>query len=236
MSEWWTYTLADIKSFSLQTYYRLFELYNAAIWPAQIVGIGAGLAIWALLGSRRHTWRGRAIAAILAGFWLWVAIAFHAHRYATLTWSARYYAWGFGLEAALLLWAGVVRGRLVFERRLPGLAIFLFALVVQPLIGLLLGRTWRQVEIFGVAPDPTAIATLGLLLLATGRVRWELMVVPLFWCAISGATLLSMKAPDAWIPLVAALLVVSLAAWRTLARRRDRTPRGDNTSGLSVPH
>ena len=229
MSEWWTYTLADIKSFSLQTYYRLFELYNAAIWPAQIVGIGAGLAIWALPGPRRHTWRGRAIAAILAGCWLWVAIAFHAHRYATLTWSARYYAWGFGLEAALLLWTGVLRGRLVFERRPAGLAIFLFALVVQPLIGLLLGRTWRQVEIFGVAPDPTAIATLGLLLLATGRVRWELMVVPLFWCALSGATLLSMKAPDAWIPLVAALLVVSLVAWRTLARRRDRTPRGDST-------
>src|SRR6266567_893774 len=78
------------------------------------------------------------------------------------------------------------RGRLVFERRPAGLAIFLFALVVQPLIGLLLGRTWRQVEIFGVAPDPTAIATLGLLLLATGRVRWEQLVVPLFWCAISG--------------------------------------------------
>jgi hypothetical protein len=232
MSEWWTYTLADIKSFSLQTYYRLFELYNAAIWPAQIValvlGLGSGLHL-PHRGSGRHTWRERAIAAILTGCWLWVAIAFHAHRYATLTWSARYYAWGFGLEAALVLWAGVVRGRLVFERRPAGLAIFLFALVVQPLIGVVLGRRWSQVEIFGVAPDPTAIATLGLLLLATGRVRWELMVVPLFWCAISGATLLSMKAPDAWIPLVAALLVVSLAAWRTLARRRDRTPRRDNT-------
>jgi len=233
MSEWWTYTLADIKSFSLQTYCRLFELYNAAIWPAQIVafvlGLGSGLHL-PHRGPGRHTWRGRATAAILAACWLWVAVVFHAHRYATLTWSARYYAWGFGLEAALLLWAGVLRGRLVFERRPAGLAIFLFALVVQPLIGVVLGRTWRQVEIFGVAPDPTAIATLGLLLLATGRVRWELMVVPLFWCAISGATLLSMKAPDAWIPLVAALLVVSLAAWRTLARRRDRTPRRDNTS------
>jgi len=229
MSEWWTYTLADIKSFSLPTYYRLFELYNAAIWPAQIVGIGAGLAIWALLGSGRHTWRRRVIAAILAACWLWVAIAFHAHRYATLTWSARYYAWGFGIEAALLLWTGVIRGRLVLERRRAGLAIFLFALVVQPLIGLLLGRTWRQVEIFGVAPDPTAVATLGLILTATGRVRWELLAVPLFWCAISGATLASMKAPDAWIPLAAALVTVSLGAWRTLALRRGRSPRGDNT-------
>jgi len=37
MSEWWTYTLADIKSFSLQTYYRLFELYNAPrFWKSNL--------------------------------------------------------------------------------------------------------------------------------------------------------------------------------------------------------
>jgi hypothetical protein len=212
MSEWWTYTLADIKSFSLPTYYRLFELYNRAIWPAQLVTLAVGMAI--LWGSGRHTSRARPTVTILAACWLYVAIAFHAHRYSTLTWSARYYAWGFGLEAALLLWTGVIRGRLLFERRLPGAAIFLFALVVQPVIGVLFGRTWRQVEVFGVAPDPTAIATLGLLLLVAGRVRWELMVVPLFWCAISGATLAAMKAPDAWIMAVAALLVVSLGAGR----------------------
>lgn len=219
MSEWWTYTLSDIQSFSLHSYYRLFELYNAAIWPAQIVALALGLAIWRLL-RRAEPWRGRLIAAIVAVCWLWVAIAFHSHRYATLTWSARYFMWAFGIEAALLLWTGVVRGRLAFERRPLGLAIFLFALVVQPLIGLLFGRTWRQAEFFGVAPDPTAIATLGVLLLSAGRVRWELMVLPLLWCAISGATLLSMKAPDAGIPLAAAVLVVSLAAWQTLARRR----------------
>jgi hypothetical protein len=221
MSECWTYTLSDIQSFSLHSYYRLFELYNAAIWPTQVVAVALGLAIGALL-RRAEPRRGRLIAAIVAVCWLWVAIAFHAHRYATLTWSARYFAWGFGLEAALLLWTGVVRGRLAFERRPWGLAIFLFALVVQPLIGLLFGRTWRQAEIFGVAPDPTAIATLGVLLLAAGRVRWELMVLPLLWCAISGATLLSMKAPDAGIPLAAAVLSSSVAVARALAHRRRR--------------
>jgi len=222
MSEWWTYSLSDIQSFSLHSYYRLFELYNAAIWPAQIVALALGLGIWGLL-RRAEPWRGRLIAAIVAVCWLWVAIAFHAHRYATLTWSARYFAWAFGIEAALLLWTGVLRGRLAFERRPAGMAIFLFALVVAPLIGPLFGRTWRQAEIFGVAPDPTAIATLGVLLLAAGRVRWELMALPLLWCAISGATLLSMRAPDAWIPLAAAALSLSVAVAKALAHRRQRS-------------
>ena len=53
---------------------------------------------------------------MLAACWLWVAIAFHATRYATINWAASYFAWAFGLEAALLIWIGVVRGRLVFGR------------------------------------------------------------------------------------------------------------------------
>jgi uncharacterized protein DUF6064 len=224
MSEWWTYTLSDFLLFSPRTYYRLFEIYNAAIWPAQIVAAGLGLWIWALLDRARAV-RRRLIAAMLAGCWLWVAIAFHASRYATINWVAVYFAWGFGLEAALLIWMGIVRGGLAFERLADlagraGLWIFLFALVLEPLVGPLLGRGWRQVEIFGVAPDPTAIATPGILLLANGRGRWALFVVPAIWCGISGATLLAMKAPDAWIPPLAAMLAIFLAVRQARGRRR----------------
>ena len=226
MSEWWTYGLSSFLLFSPRTYYRLFEIYNAAIWPGQILGVGLGLAIPALAGrAAMDVRRGRSIAVILAACWLWVAIAFQAIRYATINWAAVYFAWAFGLEAALLIWTGVVRGRLEFSRPADlagraGLWIFLFALVAEPLAGPLLGRGWKQVETFGVAPDPTAVATLGILLLARGRCRWLLIVIPAIWCAITGATLLAMKAPDAWIPPLAAALVISLAVWQN---RRSRS-------------
>ena len=224
MSEWWTYRLSDLLLFSPRTYYRLFELYNAAIWPAQLVAIALGFSVL-LFGRRPGASRGHWIAAILAGCWLWIAIAFHANRYATINWAAVNFAWGFGFEAALLLWTGVLRGRLVFG---PGegpigraaVGIFLFALVAQPILGPLCGRPWRQVEIFGVTPDPTAVATLGLLLLAAGRVRWELLAVPAIWCAISCATLLAMKAPDFWVTPLSAALAVSLAVGKARVRRR----------------
>ncbi len=156
MSEWWTYTLSDFLLFSPRTYYRLFELYNAAIWPAQVAAVGLGLAIPALL-SRAAAVRGRLIAAILAACWLWVAIAFHANRYATINWAAVYFAWGFGFEAALLIWTGIVRGGFVFERPIDrtsraGLWIFLFALALAPFVGPLLGRGWRQADA-GAAAD-----------------------------------------------------------------------------------
>jgi hypothetical protein len=223
-SEWWTYSLRDFLLFSPRTYYRLFELYNAAIWPAQVAALVLGLAVLALL-CRPGAAHERGIAAILAGCWLWVAIAFHAHRYATINTAAVSFAWGFGLEAALLIWTGVVRGRLSFGRTADpanraGLWIFLFALGIEPMLGPVFHRGWRQAEIFGVAPDPTAIATLGVLLLANGRGRRALFVVPAVWCAISGATLLAMKVPDSWIPPLAAAIAVALAIWQGRVRGR----------------
>jgi hypothetical protein len=213
MPEWWTYTLSDLQSFSLATYHRLFDRYNAAIWPGQIVAVALGAAIGAFLRRGADARRGRLIAGILAACWLWIAFAFHANRYTTIHWGAVYFAGAFGLEALLLVWAGILRGRLTFDRRgdavgQAGLAIFLFALLVQPLIGLLFGRGWRQIEVFGIAPDPTAVGTLGILLLTAGRARWELIAVPVLWCALSGATLLAMGTPAGWVMLAAAVLAV----------------------------
>jgi hypothetical protein len=47
--------------------------------------------------------------------------------------------------------------------------------------------------------------------------------VPLLWCGISGATLLSMEAPEGWIPIAAAVLAFSAAMRQTLANRRRKT-------------
>ena len=50
-------------------------------------------------------------------------------------------------------------------RRSTGLGLFGFAVLGYPWIGVMLGRPLSQAEVFGMAPDPTAIGTLGVLLL-----------------------------------------------------------------------
>ncbi|HET6223622.1 MAG TPA: DUF6064 family protein [Dongiaceae bacterium] len=222
MSEWWTYSLSDFLLFSPHTYYRLFELYNAAIWPAQILALALAVAILVLLRAG-GAGRDRVIAELLAAAWLWVAWAYLLERYDTINWAARYFAIGFAIEALLLIAAGLLLGRLRFQPAASvtsrlGLGLFLFALVLQPLIGPLVGRQWTQLEIFGVAPDPTVVGTLGLLLTAAGRAVWLLLVIPLHWCAISGLTLWTMASPDALVVPAAAMLVLFLAAWKALSR------------------
>ena len=221
MSEWWTYSLSSFLLFSPRTYYRLFELYNADVWPLQIVGLALGVAIVALIW-RAPVWSGRAVAAILITCWLFVAWTYLLERYDSINFTARYYAVGFVLQAALLAWTGAIRDRLRFDLRdaaaRVGLAVIVYALAIHPLMPLFTGRPWTQTEIFGLAPDPTAIATLGVLL-AADRPRWHLLALPLLWCAISGLTLWTMESPEAPVVPLLAALSAALAAWKALAHR-----------------
>jgi hypothetical protein len=231
MSEWWTYSLSDFLLFSPRTYYRLFELYNLAVWPWHIPAIVLGLVVLASW-LRGGAWQGRIIAAILAACWLWVAWAYLVRRYDTINWAASYFAIGFAVEVALLTWTGLVRNRLRLRPAvdlpgMTGLGIFLLALLAWPLIGLLVGRPWVQAEIFGIAPDPTVVATLGVLL-AADRTRWELLAFPLLWCAISGATLWTMQSADALLMPTVALLTVVLAGWKAVSTKTQEVRHEDD--------
>lgn len=220
MSEWWTYRLYDFLLFTPRTYYRLFELYNAAIWPAQIVALALG--VFLVLTCARGA--GRPAALVLAAAWLWVAVAFLALRYATINWAATYAAWGFGVEAALLLWIAV-RERYDPSPKFAhsaGLGLVLFAVFVEPLSGLFLGRPLRQIELFALTPDPTVVATLGVLVAVRPERRWLLLIIPVLWCLFTGLTLLAMSARDWWIAPAAALLAIVIALSSRARRRGER--------------
>ena len=221
MSEWWTYRLSDFLMFAPRTYNRLFELTNAEVWPLQIVTLAAGLAVLWLV------WRGgygRAVAAVLAAAWIFVAWAYHFERFASINTGAPYYAAGFAVQALLLAWCGVRRDGLGFDSqpapiRSIGLALLAAGVVLYPLLAPLRGRPWTQAEIFGIAPDPTAVATIGALLLANGRVA-PLLALPFLWCAISALTLWTMQAPEAAVPASALVLGAAMAIWRWRQGRR----------------
>ena len=221
MSEWWTYTLSDLLMFSARTYFRLFALHNEAVWPAHLAAIVAGLALVACVvrGAGRA---GRLAAALLALAWLWVAWAYHAQRYADIHLAAPYFAIGFALQAVLLAWfATRKRAPSIVSWRSPlgafAFALVLLALLLYPLFALLEKHGWRQAEVFGIAPDPTVAATLGMLLL--WRAPWFLWPLPLLWCALSGATLMELGVAQAWVlPLAGALALAAMIAARLRVR------------------
>lgn len=222
MSEWWTYTLSDFLLFSPRTYYRLLELYNADVWPLHIVMAIAGVAI-AMLLSRDAPWP-RAAAIALAACWGWVAWAFQLERYAQINWAAPWFAAAFALQAVLLASWGVFSKTLAHPAR-SSRALTLLALTVivaYPALAPLAGRAWTSSEAFGIAPDPTALATLALVLRTNGVMRWVLMLIPLAWCAVGAATLLAMESAQACVVM---LLALAALAFALSTRRANPGPR-----------
>lgn len=212
MPEWSTYSLSDFLMFSSATWYRLLELHNTVWSPLQALAtLAAGGLLWAVRGTNG----GRARAALaLAGLaWLFVAWAFHWVRYDPINWAASYFAYAFGLQGLLLLrqaWVGRELRPVPDVAGRAGQALLLLALL-HPLLALAWGRPLAQSEWFGLMPDPTVLATLGLMLSLR---RGALLPIPLLWCAVTGATLWTLGAGDWFVLPLAGILALAIVVWR----------------------
>jgi len=194
MGELASYRLSDFILFTQTAYYRQFELYNQAIWPLHILAISFVLvmlyALW-----KKPVWAGQLVALLLVVSWLWVAWAFLYQRFYQIHVVADWYALGFVLQAGLITWYGVIRNRFTLLVSNPlrikmGSALLFVAFIFYPYIALISGRSWMQFEMFALAPDPTVLATLAILLFY--KVPIVLYAIPLIWMLLSAMTLLVM--------------------------------------------
>jgi hypothetical protein len=216
MSEWWTYRPSDFLMFAPRTYWRLFELHNEAWWPLQPLAVLVGLTLAAWVWRRSAVGLRVGLAALAVAS-IFVGWSFLLQRFAPVNWAASglaigFFAQGAGLAALatrsdLRCTPSALRGRI-------GWLLFGWALLGQPLLAPVSGRTWMQAEVFALTPDPTAIATLGVLLWChaqspvSGRLLQLLWTLTLLQCTISAATLLTMGSLQGGVPMAAALAAV----------------------------
>ncbi|GAB4364496.1 MAG: hypothetical protein Kow00114_21230 [Kiloniellaceae bacterium] len=197
-----------------------YALYNERIWPAQAVALAAALAaVWLLAAS--PAWAPRVLGALLAVAWLWCGLVFFLGSLAALDFMAPLYGWAFVAEAVLLLWALGWRGgplRAAAGAR-GGLALALAAAAVfgLPLVTGLAGQGFAAAGVVGVAPAPTVLLTLAVLLLVPGRRRWLPLAVPLLWAGVAGVTGWVLGVPE-YLAL-AGLALAALAGLVVAGRR-----------------
>ena len=230
IEHWASYSLGDFLMFSPASYFRRYELVNTELWPLHLMLLLLAVGLTWLLIHRRTEF-GQWIAIILAGVWMLVAGFFFYRHYAQINLAAKWISMAFVCQALMLLVCGImkpVRERLLEMRSAsiwhPGMLLLFYSILVHPLVGLLAGRSLRGIEWFGVAPDPTAMATLGILLTGFRAAAWPLLLIPFAWCGLSALTYLAMGYPYGVIPLV----LVSSALVATLMLRV-----GSHSSNLS---
>jgi uncharacterized protein DUF6064 len=176
--------------FTPEQFFDVFGRYNAAVWPAQLLLVAMALAVVVLVIRGRVT-EGRWVSLALALLWAWMALAYHFAFFA----SINPMAWAFAvmslLAALWFVWTGVVQQRLHFGLRNDargwlGGALIVFALLVYPAWGWLIGHRYPEIPTFGL-PCPTTIFTIGVLLLAQGRAPASVFLVPVLWSLVGSS-------------------------------------------------
>ncbi|TCM78082.1 DUF6064 family protein [Rhodovulum steppense] len=212
--------------FAIDEFLAVFAAYNAAIWPFQIVAYGLGLVVAFALVAQSHALMRLGFAG-LAVLWAVNGIGYHMIFFAPINPVAPVFAASFVLQAVLLLASAIQPGDLRLRRRwgfrfVAGLMTIVYALAIYPVLGLWAGHGLMAGPMFGVAPCPTTIFTIGILMIAHGRWVVWLSTIPILWSLIGLSAAVQLGIPeDLGMPIAGALLAALLAAafWQGRATR-----------------
>jgi hypothetical protein len=213
--------------FTIEEFLAVFVAYNTAIWPAQILAYALGLVAVISLWAGRPS-ASRLILAILAFVWALNGIGYHFLFFSMINPAAKLFAGFFVLEALLLAICAVSAGGISFRtgsdfRTLAGYAFIFYAMLIYPLLGIKAGHGLMLGPMFGVAPCPTTIFTIGFLLLAHGRWVVWLSVIPFLWSLVGLAAALQLGIPEDFGLPIAGLLLVLVLAIESFGVWRDKT-------------
>lgn len=170
-------------------FFQRMAEYNNAIWPAQIISYALGIFI--IINSiRQWKWSNEVNTTILALLWIWNGAVTEILFFSEF--QKQYYFWGilWILQGILFLIVGLSKNKFNYKIQrnwysYTGLLFILYALVLYPLIGSLLGHPYPRGPIFGVAPCPVVVFTFGVMLFVDQKVPLSLLVFPLIWAILS---------------------------------------------------
>jgi hypothetical protein len=180
----------------------------------------AAATVVAALRMRRPT---RIPLLLLSVLWLWMGIVYHFVFFRSINPAAALFGALFVIQAALLMWLVSRKPVRHFTLRrdsagVLGVSMIVFALIIYPLLGSILGHRYPYAPTFGL-PCPTTVFTFGLLLLARPAVPRSAFIIPVLWSAVATSAALQLgMMEDLSLPVVAIIAsVVALQVHRPVA-------------------
>lgn len=216
--------------FTADAFYRVFTVYNTAVWPAQVPLLALSvLAILLLVRQRSYSSVG--ISAILTFFWVWQALAYHLAFFTSINPLAYGFAAVFLAGASAFFWHGVYRRNIIFKattawRGPAGWSLMVFALLIYPAWAYLTGHRYPAFPTFGL-PCPTTLFTIGFLAFLVKPYPRSVVVVPVLWCIIGSQAAFVFD-----VQADLALLVAGVVGLVLMLRSTNRWPERSERLGL----
>jgi hypothetical protein len=205
--------------FTVEDLLGVFERYNQAIWPMQIVAYVLGVSA-VLLAFRKTAMSSRIIVGVLSFLWLFSAGFF---IFALVPIYKPAYAFGalFIIQAAIFLVCALkpcmsfAIGRDAYA--VVGLLFIAFAMIGYPILGYFIGHQYPQSPPFGLTPCPLSVFTFGLLLLADSKVPKWILAIP-FLYAIGGIMPVSIGVTEDLAMIIGGLVGTAMILYRDAHR------------------
>jgi hypothetical protein len=205
--------------FTQDQFFDFLAHYNSSLGLLPALTVLAGVALAAMffwLEPIRNAW----IVWLLDVVWLINAAAYFLGAYSQIDPYAPLYAALFFAQAVGLGAVAVTAHNDLFpprDRVHYGFALVcvVYSLILYPLWIIAGGQAYPAVPLFGIAPSPTTIFTVGILAMMRSPLREWLMVVPLLWCFVGGLAAITLGLAADY-----ALWVAGAAAFVLLIRER----------------
>jgi len=184
----------------------IFEKYNIAVWPMQIILVLIALSAL-FLSFRKFSYSDKFISAILGFFWLWIGIVYHLTYFTSINTAAYLFGALYIIQGLIFIFVGGIKSKLSFKLQpnsygIIGSLFILYALIIYPILGYFLGHVYPKSPTFGL-PCPTTIFTFGLLLWTDKIVLKYVLVIPLIWSMIGFGAALSLGVKEDYGLLIA---------------------------------
>lgn len=175
-------------------FFGTLQTYNETVLPVTVVSFFLGI-IAVYLAARRSEFSSRMISAILSLLWIWSGIVFFVVffgptdvEFLGFTVPGVWYLGGalFFIQSILFILLGVIKNSLSFKmigskQSIIGASMVIYAMITYPLVGVLTGSSYPRYPVFGTAPCPLTIFTLGLLQWNDRRLPPVIAVIPFIW-------------------------------------------------------
>jgi hypothetical protein len=199
--------------FTTEQFLQVFRQYNEGVWPAQIL-LNTFAVIAIVLAFQKKAYSGKIISYILAFFWYWTGLIYHAFFFSSINPAAYVFGGACVLQGGLFHWIGGFKNRMEYRARFDvqgstGAILMLYALVIYPLLGYWAGHGYPHSPTFG-APCPTTIFTFGLLLWTVGKLPRYLLIIPALWSLVGFSAAVTLGIKEDIGLVVAGILGVSL--------------------------
>jgi len=194
--------------FTSEQFFEIFEKYNSAMYPSQII-----LLVLALLGIfllySKNPIKDKFIGLFLGLLWIWTGLMYHITFFTQINKLAFVFGGLFIIQGILILISSLFTRQLVFSyhhqtKDYFGYFFIGFGLIVYPLISYFtLGEITKTISL-GL-PCPTTIFTFGFLILTSSQFPKYLLIIPSLWALVGLSAAINFGVYQDYMIIVAAI-------------------------------